>query len=71
MALITQSVCLSRLRNGTSKELLDIVRDANRKLAERHQGYTAEISLTKACYFGKSRRGNVLIGLYFFNSPLA
>ncbi|MFO0004022.1 MAG: caspase family protein, partial [bacterium] len=35
----TKYLCESFKENGARKELLEIVRDVNRKLAERHQGY--------------------------------
>ncbi len=61
-------MCESFRENGASKGLIDIVIEANRKMAERYQGYTAEISsitLTKACFFGKTRRGNVNLNRNF------
>jgi hypothetical protein len=70
-------LCESFKENGARKELLEIVRDVNMKMAERHQKYTPDISsmtLTKACYFGKTRRGNLLIAMYFKfcqNMPVA
>ena len=54
----------AKKERGARKELLEIVRDVDRKMAEKHQGFTPDISsmtLTKACYLGKTRRGKIYL----------